>query len=60
MRKVYSSVDHTACMIKLTVLYEIYKVIQDKIVKEQKILNKFKEQEKQKESTNGSSQTSID
>ena len=55
MRKVYSSVDHTACMIKLTVLYEIYKVIQDKIFKEQKILSRFKEQEKQKESTNGSS-----
>ena len=47
MRKAYSSIDHTACMVRLTVLYEIFKVIQDKVFKEQKILNKFKEQEKQ-------------
>ena len=60
MRKAYSSIDHTACMVRLTVLYEIFKVIQDKVFKEQKILNRFKEQKKQKESTNGSCQTSID
>ena len=59
MSKEYSLIDHASCMGKITVLYEITKVIQDKIIKEQKLLKQFKEQENQ-EKNNGQSKTSTD
>jgi len=58
MNKEYSLIDHAACMGRITVLYEVSKVIQDKIIKEQKLLKQFKEQENQ-EKHNGQSKTSI-
>jgi len=58
MNKEYSLIDHAACMGRVTVLYEVSKVIQDKIIKEQKLLKQFKEQENQ-EKHNGQSKTSI-
>ena len=55
MKEEYSIVNHTVCIGKITALYEIIKVIQDKIAKEQELLSKFKKQEEQ----NGQSETSI-
>jgi hypothetical protein len=59
MNKEYSLIDHAACMGRVTVLYEVSKVIQDKIIKEQKLLKQFKEQENQ-EKHNGQSKASTD
>ena len=56
MKEEYSMIEHTACLGRITVLYEITKVIQDKLLKEQKLLSKFKKQEKH----NGKSETSTD
>ena len=58
MSKEYSLIDHAACMGRVTVLYEVSKVVQDKIIKEQKLLKQFKEQENQ-EKHNGQSKTRI-
>ena len=58
MNKEYSLIDHAACMGRVTVLYEVSKVVQDKIIKEQKLLKQFKEQENQ-EKHNGQSKTST-
>ena len=44
MKEEYSMKGHSACIGRITVLYEITKVIQDKLLKEQKLLSKIKKQ----------------